>query len=222
MHFCLLPNFGKFSTIISLNAFFPPFFPPLIPEHQWYKHWNFCYGPIGARGSVDLFFQFIFNFIVLSPGSRIPSSFCFRVLLSPSVEVFILVIVFFSSEISFWFFMSSSSFCLFFQSDFFSICFKCDGESWSNGMIAVLNCSSDNSNNICVISVLAFFCFPCSFKLRFSWFLLWHDFFFNCIWTCWVLSCKTMGLIEISCFGRPPPASQWQRKALVPSSSLHW
>ena len=44
-------------------------------------------------------------------------------------------------------------------------------------MIAVLKRSSDNSNNICVISVLAFFYFPLLFKLRFSWFLLWNDFF---------------------------------------------
>lgn len=102
-------KFGEFPAITFSNILFAPFLSPLLLGLPRGICWSVWWCPMGPSGSI--FFSSIFFFLFLQlnnfhcPMFKFTDSFLYLInlLLNPSSELFISVIVLSSSRISFWF-----------------------------------------------------------------------------------------------------------------------
>ena len=122
---CLLPNLGNFQSLLlwvllQLHSLFP-----YLLRLQWWECYIFCYSPTGSLGSIHFIFVYLLS--VVQIGSfllfylPVPQFFSSILLLNPDTDIFTLVIIYFSSNISFCFFFNLFCFCWGFN---FLICLK--------------------------------------------------------------------------------------------------
>lgn len=185
--------------------FQPYLLPPLIWDSEYMNIRCAVVQPTCPWSPVHLFFS-LFSLcrsgwvISVAVFKFIDSFPCHFLLLSSSIDILISGIVFSGSKISVGFvfisFIFAVTLCSFADFLLFFICFRCICSCSLKHFMMALKILFGNSV-ICVISVLVSIDHLFSFHLRYSWFLLWWEFFFFSIetWTFWVLYYEIPDLI---------------------------